>query len=403
MSAATLIYLACAFAALVLGAWYYGQGQAVRLRLAEGVRPHSRAPYHGALCAVSAALAGGAAWLATLALRAGPVWQASGFGVATAAGALAAGRFAGPDFRARLAAEGLARGAMLAAASLSVLVSLGIVLTLLVEALLFFGDVSVLEFVFGTQWSPLSAMRDGDGAAAGAYGSLPVLAGTFLIALVAVAVAGPVGVMIAVYLSEYASPRVRGLLGGVVEVLAGIPPVVYGLFAILAMGPALRDAGQMVGLAIPVQSALSAGLVMAIMILPLVSALSADAMRAVPRTLRDASTAMGATPSETVRAVVLPSAAPGILAGVLLATSRAVGETMIVLLAAGRAAPLSANPLDSVTTVTVQIVALLTGEPVFDNAKTRAAFALGLLLFVLTLALNTLALAGLRRLKGRQA
>lgn len=386
---------------LVVGAWFFGQGQAVRLRVAAGQRPNSRAPYHGALCAAAAATASLCGWLVALAVGAGSAPQLLAVVLPGVLAAGVAGRLAGPGARARERAEGLARLGLLAAASLSLVITLGITLALVVEAALFFGEVSVLEFVLGTQWSPQTALRPGQAGADGRFGAVPVFAGTFLIAAVGVGLAAPVGVMIAIYLSEYASARGRAVLKPLLEVLTGIPPVVYGVFALSAVGPVVRRAGATLGLDVPVQSALAAGVAMALMILPLVSSLSDDVISAVPQDLRDGSTALGATRSETVRGVILPRALPGVAGAVLLAAGRAIGETMIVVIVASRAAVLTANPLESVTTVTVQIVALLTGDPVFDSAKTRAAFALGLALFLLTLALNAAALLAARRFRAR--
>ena len=405
MTDPTPVYLCLLLAAFGVGAWFYGQGQAVRLRLAEGRVPHSRSPFHGALCAAASVLVGSVVfvvgWTGLSASIADRVLWAVGMIGSMALTALLVGRRAGPAFRARVHAERLMRAALLAVASLGLVVTFAIILTLLIEALLFFGEVSVLEFLFGTQWSPQTALREDQTGQSGVFGSLPVFSGTLLITAIALVVATPIGLMIAVYLSEYASRRQRGIVKPVVEVLAGIPPVVYGFFALLTVGPLIRELAAGLGLSVPAQSALAAGLVMGLMILPLISSLSDDVLSAVPQSLRDGSLALGATPSETVRGVVVPRALPGLAGAVLLATSRAIGETMIVVMAAGRAADLTANPLDTVTTVTVQIVALVTGDQVFDSAKTRAAFALGLVLFALTLLLNIAALLIVRRVRER--
>ena len=224
------------------------------------------------------------------------------------------------------------------------------------------------------------------------YGSVPLFAGTFLISAIALTVAVPVGLMAAIYLSEYASPRIRATVKPLMEILAGIPTVVYGFFAALTVAPLVRGAGESIGLTVASESALAAGLVMGIMIIPFVSSLSDDVINAVPQSLRDAALGLGSTRSEMTKQVVLPAALPGIVASVLLAVSRAVGETMIVVMAAGLAANLSANPLDAVTTVTAQIVTILVGDQEFESAKTLSAFALALTLIVITLVLNLIAL-----------
>lgn len=289
-------------------------------------------------------------------------------------------------------AEPLIRLLMWAAAAIAVLVTLGIVLSVLFEALHFFRLVPAEDFLFGLQWSPQTALRADQAGASGSFGMVPLLVGTLMITAIALAVALPVGLMSAIYLSEYASPRMRGWCKPVLEVLAGIPTVVYGYFAIMAIAPAMRALGAMLGLAVSSESALSTGIVMGIMIIPFISSLSDDMIRSVPRGLRDASLGMGATQSETICRVVLPSALAGIMGAVLLAISRAIGETMIVVMAAGLSANLTANPLDSVTTMTVQMVTLLVGDQEFDSPKTLAAFALGLTLFVFTLMLNIVAM-----------
>lgn len=281
---------------------------------------------------------------------------------------------------------------LLAAALTSIAVTLAIVLSVLFEALRFFERVPWTEFVFGLQWSPQIAMRADQAAASGAFGAVPLFAGTFLIMLIAMLVAAPLGLLSAIYMAEYAHPRTRAVAKPLLEVLAGIPTVVYGYFAIIVLSPLLRDAGSALGLDVSSESALAAGLVMGIMIIPFISSLSDDIITAVPRSLREASLGLGATPSETIRHVVLPAALPGIMGAMLLAVSRAIGETMIVVMAAGLSANMTFNPLEAVTTVTVQIVTLLVGDQAFDSAKTLAAFALGLALFIVTLALNVAAL-----------
>jgi phosphate transport system permease protein len=302
-----------------------------------------------------------------------------------------------PDFRARNRVEKAIELLLVAASCVAILTTIGIFLSVFVEALRFFRQISLLEFLFGTTWSPQTAIREDQVGASGAFGAVPLFTGTLLISGLAMLVAVPVGLMSAIYLSEYASRRFRAYAKPLLEILAGIPTVVYGYFAALTVAPLLRGFGESIGLDVASESALGAGLVMGIMIIPFVSSLSDDVINAVPQSLRDGSYGLGATRSETIRNVVFPAALPGIVGAVLLAVSRAIGETMIVVMAAGLAANLTANPLEAVTTVTVQIVMLLTGDQEFDSAKTLAAFALGLVLFVVTLALNVVALHVVRR------
>jgi len=283
------------------------------------------------------------------------------------------------------------------AATLAILVTIGIVLSLLSETIRFFGKVPIREFLFGLEWSPQTAIREDQIGAEGSFGAIPLINGTLLISAIAMLVATPLGLASAVYLSEYASKRARDWVKPALEILAGIPTVVYGFFAVLTVAPFIRMTGGSLGLEISSESALAAGLVMGIMIVPLISSLSDDVINAVPQSLRDASLGMGATQSETMRKVILPAAIPGIAGSLLLATSRAIGETMIVVMAAGLAAKLTLNPLDAVTTITAQIVALMTGDQEFDSAKTLSAFALGLLLFIITLCLNVIALAVVKK------
>ena len=274
------------------------------------------------------------------------------------------------------------------AAGVAILVTIGIIFSLLSETLNFFEKVSIFEFLFGLNWSPQTAIRSDQVAAQGSFGAIPLINGTLLISFIAMCVATPLGLISAIYLAEYASKRIRDWVKPTLEILAGIPTVVYGFFAALTVAPFIRMTGGNFGLEIASESALAAGIVMGIMIVPLISSLSDDVINAVPQSLRDGSFGLGATQSETIRKIVLPAALPGIAGSLLLATSRAIGETMIVVMAAGLAANLTLNPLEAVTTITTQIVALLTGDQEFDSAKTLSAFALGLLLFVITLILN---------------
>jgi phosphate transport system permease protein len=303
----------------------------------------------------------------------------------------------GPKFRARNGVEKVVKVALILASSLAIFTTIGILLSVVFEAFRFFQKVPISDFLFGLTWSPQTAIRTDQVGSSGAFGAIPLFAGTLLISGIAMLVAVPVGLMIAIYLSEYASSRIRSFVKPIVEVLAGIPTVVYGYFAALTVAPMLRDLGDSLGLDVASESALGAGLVMGIMIIPFVSSLSDDVINAVPQAIRDGSLGLGATRSETIKRVVFPAALPGIVGSVLLAMSRAIGETMIVVMAAGLSANLTANPLEAVTTVTVQIVTLLVGDQEFDSAKTLAAFALGLMLFVMTLVLNVAALKVVRR------
>ena len=305
------------------------------------------------------------------------------------------------DFRARIYVERFIKGFLIALSAIAVLTTLGVIMSLVFESWRFFEQVSPSEFLFGLQWSPQTALRADQAGQSGAFGAVPIFAGTFLIMLIAITVAGPIGLMIAIYLSEYASKRMRAIVKPAIEILAGIPTVVYGFFALLTVGPTIRLMAENMGFSVPTQSAISAGVVMGVMIIPLISSLSDDVINAVPQSLRDGSYALGATKSETMLKVIFAGALPGIIGAFLLAISRAIGETMIVVMAAGRAANLTANPFEAVTTVTVQIVALLTGDQEFDSPKTLAAFALGLVLFIITLLLNVIALIVVRKYRER--
>ena len=316
--------------------------------------------------------------------------------IALGAGSLA-WRTVGPRMRARNRVESIVSGLLIISSMIAIFTTVGIVLSVLFESFRFFQKIPLTEFLFGLEWSPQTALRADQVGASGAFGAIPLFAGTLLISFIALLVAVPIGLMSAIYLSDYAGPKLRSYAKPVLEVLAGVPTVVYGFFAALTLAPAIRNLGEGMGLAVSSESALAAGLVMGIMIIPFVSSLSDDVINAVPQSLRDASYALGATRSETIRQVILPAALPGIMGGILLAASRAIGETMIVVMAAGLSANLTANPLDSVTTVTVQIVTLLVGDQEFDSAKTLAAFALGLLLFIVTLGLNVVALHIVRK------
>ena len=321
------------------------------------------------------------------------------FAIAVFGLTLARGRIR-KEFRARNRVETMVNVLLFVCSVIAILTTVGIVASLLFESGRFFASIDwrVHEFLFGTQWSPQIGIRADQIGQTGAFGAVPLFAGTALITAIAMCVAVPVGLFAAIYLSEYAGSATRAWAKPALEILAGVPTVVYGFFALLTVGPFLRDFALFLGYEDAVtQSALAAGLVMGVMIIPFVSSLSDDVINAVPQSLRDGSYAIGATKSETVRQVILPAALPGIVGAILLAISRAVGETMIVVMAAGQGANLTPNPLESVTTITVQIVMLLTGDQEFDSPKTLSAFALGLVLFVLTLCLNVIALQVVRR------
>ncbi len=312
-------------------------------------------------------------------------------------GAIVGMRFIKPATRARNQVEKVLQYVMIACASIAILTTVGIVLSVLFESVRFFGTIPLTDFLFGTHWSPQTALRADQVGGSGSFGAIPLFVGTLLISCIALGIAVPLGLMSAIYLSEYATPQIRAYVKPALEILAGIPTVVYGFFAALTVAPFIRSLGESMGLNVASESALAAGLVMGVMIIPFMSSLSDDVINAVPQSMRDGSYGMGATKSETIKQVVLPAALPGIVGAFLLAASRAIGETMIVVMAAGLSANLTFNPLEAVTTVTVQIVTLLTGDQEFDSAKTLAAFALGLTLFVVTLILNIIALHIVRK------
>jgi phosphate transport system permease protein len=439
--------------ALALGAYILVRGRAATL--ANGQVLHSRPNYHGLLAAAQVVLpmilihlvgsifssrfvehqaltamdpallsdelrrgaafreirefaAGRGAATATQALQAGAAmyaylaaltnWAVLGLGLAVGiAMAMFSMRSISTEFRARNRFEKVVRYLLLACATVAVITTIGIVFSVLFETFRFFQKVSPIDFLFGTHWSPQTAIRADQGGSSGSFGMVPLLVGTLLISTIAILVAGPIGLFAAIYMAEYASPKFRAWAKPILEILAGIPTVVLGFFAALTVAPLIREVGTSLGLGVASESALAAGLVMGIMIIPFVSSLSDDVITAVPQSLRDGSYGMGATRSETIKKVVLPAALPGIVSAFMLAISRAVGETMIVVMAAGLAANLSFNPLDAVTTFTVQIKTILVGDQEFDSAKTLSAFALGFVLFFFTLSLNVIALAIVRK------
>lgn len=305
-----------------------------------------------------------------------------------------------PKFAARARVERLIMAVLLLASLVAIFTTFGIVASLVFETARFFQAVNPVDFLFGTHWNP-DSMADPATVQGDSYGAVPLFWGTIFIgAIIAMVVALPLGLMSAIYLTQYASQTVRRWMKPLLEILAGVPTVVYGYFAALTVAPLIRDFGHAIGIAsASSESALAAGIVMGIMIIPFVSSMADDSITAVPQAMRDGSLAMGATTSETIRRVLIPAALPGIVAGVMLAVSRAIGETMIVVMAAGATARLTGNPFESMTTVTFQIVALLTGEGSFDHPATLAAFALGMVLFLVTLALNFIALRVVKRFR----
>lgn len=386
MTAWTLLIIA----ALTAIGFFVGQARAQGLGNAGTASLHSLPAYHGLLMASMALAAAGITTL-VVALVAGSdsmIMPAAAALLGTAAIA-ASYRLITKDFRARNRFEYFVKLVLIACSGVAVLTTIGIVFSVLFETLAFFGEVSPIEFLFGTHWSPTSTPAS--------FGLIPLLVGTLLITFIAVLVAGPLGLLSAIYMAEYSSRKMRGVLKPLLEILAGVPTVVLGFFAALTVAPLIRNTGESFGLIVASESALAAGLVMGMMIVPLISSLSDDIINAVPQSLRDGSYAMGATKSETIKRVVLPAALPGIVSAFMLAISRAIGETMIVVMAAGLAANLSFNPLTAVTTITVQIATLLVGDQEFDSAKTLSAFALGFVLFCFTLVLNYIALRIVQR------
>lgn len=301
------------------------------------------------------------------------------------------------EFRARQGVEGIITGLMIFCSTVAIFTTIGIIVSLSFETWRFLERVPLTEFLFGLNWEPQIPLREDQIAAEGAFGWIPVILGTLVITAVALIVAVPVGLFSAMYLNEFAPRRLRAVVKPVLEILAGVPTVVYGFFAVLVVAPAIRSFGQSIGLDVAPNTALAAGGVMGIMLIPFISSFADDALSAVPQAMRDGALGLGSTRGEMMTTVLFPAALPGIVGGVLLAVSRAIGETMIVVMAAGLIAKLTINPLDSVTTVTVQIVTLLIGDTSFDNPKTLAAFALGMMLFLVTLMINILALRIVRK------
>lgn len=408
-----LIYLLFGGVLLMLGlvAFFAARGKATRTRVsgvAMFAQPDQYAWFSVLATAGPAILAGalGAFVLLLLGAEIPVVYLLSASMVIAAIGLFVGLKQVRPDFHARQAIERVIRLALATAALMSIVTTVGILLSIVSEAIRFFQMQSLWDFITGTTWAPgdsflASAGRAGEGAGGAQFGSVPLFAGTFLISLIAMLVAIPVGLLAAIYMAEFAPPKVRDLAKPVLEVLAGIPTVVYGFFAAITIAPIIVDVAGFFGLDASYNNALAPGVVMGIMIIPFISSLSDDVINAVPDSMREGSLALGMTKGETIRNVVLPASLPGIISASLLAVSRALGETMIVVMAAGMRPNLTANPLEDMTTVTVRIVAALTGDQEFESAETLSAFALGLVLFVVTLILNMVSVLMIRRFRDK--
>jgi phosphate transport system permease protein len=403
------LYLCGGLLPLALIAYQLGRRKA-EAQQSRGDRLHSQPGFYGwyscswlVLPALGASLF--FALLHITGLYAAPPSMLLAAGLLCAAGGLFAGlRSIRPGLAARNKVENIIRWLLLLASGVSILTTLGIVFSILFEAIKFFQIVSVWEFITGTNWSPEAAFlsgagRGGESMAEPEFGAVPIFAGTFMITFIAMCVALPIGLLSAIYMSEYASHRVRGTAKPILEILAGIPTVVYGFFAAITVSPLVVEAAERVGLEAAYTNALTPGLVMGIMIIPFISSLTDDIINSIPQSLREGSYALGTTQSETIKRVLLPAALPGIVSAFLLGVSRALGETMIVVMAAGLRPHLTWNPLEGMTTVTVRIVNALTGDLAFDSAETLSAFGLGLALFVVTLILNVISTVVIRRFK----
>lgn len=374
---------------VVLSSYYVGWKRALQLRTNVHASFHSLPAYHGLLLASVSLFVG--LFVFVVLVTSYPT-KAPWIAITSAVSAsLLVFIKINPEFRARNLFEKLTMMLLIASSAIAVLTTVGIVFSVLFETGRFFREVSISEFFFGVHWSPTGSPP--------VFGFIPLLTGTLLITVLAILVAGPLGLFAAIYMAEYASPTFRSIFKPVLEVLTGIPTVVLGFFAALTVAPFIRDSGQVLGVQVAAESALAAGIVIGMLLIPVISSLSDDVINAVPQSMRDGSFALGATKSETIKRVILPAALPGIVSAFILAISRAMGETMIVVMAAGLAANLTANPLSSVTTMTVQIAMLLVGDHEFDSAKTLAAFALGFVLFFITLVLNFVALRIVKKYK----
>lgn len=405
----SILVLIAGLVPLGYAAYYLGRRKALTT-VAGGVRMHSQPQQYGwysvvwmALPAIGIAVA--ATLMSLLGLVTPPIELVVAAALVTALAGLAIGLKAiRPSLRARNRLDAMVRWLLLGAALISIITTVAIILSVLFESIRFFRMVSFWEFVTGTTWAPGSAFlesagRGGEATAESFFGSVPLFAGTFMVTAIAMAVALPVGLLSAIFMSEYASFRMRGIAKPMLEILAGIPTVVYGFFAAITVSPAVVDVAAFFGLDASFNNILAPGIVMGIMIIPFISSLSDDVINSIPQTLREGAYALGTTRSETIRKVVLPAAMPGVISASLLGVSRALGETMIVVMAAGVRPNLTWNPLEDMTTVTVNIVYSLTGDQAFDSPLTLSAFALGLVLFIVTLALNLISTILVRRFK----
>ncbi|MDN3517695.1 phosphate ABC transporter permease subunit PstC [Aquisalimonas lutea] len=408
--AETILLLLAGLIPLGYAAFYLGRRKALAT-VADGVRMHSRPQQYGWYSFVWMALPGigiavAASLLNLLGFVTPPRELVLLMALITGAAGLGVGlRSIRPALRARNVLDNLIRWLLLGAAMISIMTTVAIVLSVLFEAMRFFREVSVWEFITGTVWSPgdsfLEAAGRGDevGERGAAFGSVPLFAGTFMVTGIAMAVSLPIGLLSAIFMSEYATPRIRGMAKPLLEILAGIPTVVYGFFAAITVTPVVVDIAGLFGLDASYSNILSPGIVMGIMIIPFISSLSDDVINSIPQSLREGAYALGTTRSETIRRVVVPAALPGVISAFLLGVSRALGETMIVVMAAGVRPNLTWNPLEDMTTVTVNIVYSLTGDQSFDSPQTLSAFALGLVLFIVTLTLNIISTVLVRRFK----
>ena len=405
-----LLYLVIGVLPLCYMAFYLGRKKARTGELKTGNRFHSRPGHYGWYTVI---------WMAVPSLAVSFVFSLLGSSkifavpssmyistilVLASGGLWFALRSISPDLRARNFIEKTIKLFLVTASLVSIITTVGIVISILFESMKFFSQVNFFDFITGTKWSPDEAFltgagRSGENAAKPEFGSVPIFAGTFMITLISLLVAVPIGLLSAIFMSEYATPKVRGLVKPILEILAGIPTVVYGFFAAITVSPFIVNAAEAIGLQADYTNALTPGLVMGIMIIPFVSSLSDDVINAIPQNLREGSLALGTTRSETMKHVILPAALPGIVSAVLLALSRAIGETMIVVMAAGLRPNLTWNPLEGMTTVTVRIVDALTGDQAFDSLETLSAFGLGFVLLIVTLMLNIVSSVIIRKFR----
>lgn len=405
-----LLYLVIGVLPLCYMAFYLGKKKARTGELSSGERYHSRPAHYGWYAVIWMAVPSMAVSFVFTVLGSSKVFAVPFSMHITTILLLAAGglwfavRNIAPGLKARNFIESTIRLFLITASLVSIITTVGIVISILFESMKFFSHVNFFDFITGTKWSPDTAFlegagRSGEHAAKPEFGSVPIFAGTFMITFIALSVAVPVGLLSAIFMSEYATPKVRGLVKPVLEILAGIPTVVYGFFAAITVSPLVVEIAEFFGLNADYTNALTPGLVMGIMIIPFVSSLSDDVINAIPQNLREGSLALGTTRSETMKNVMLPAALPGIISAVLLALSRAIGETMIVVMAAGLRPNLTWNPLEGMTTVTVRIVDALTGDQAFDSLETLSAFGLGFVLLVVTLILNIMSSVVIRKFR----